>query len=126
MRTLALFLLFAALDAKAEVDPVTELAAKYKHASSEKERMNVCIEVIDRGIVSFGSSVKVFDAIFGTKLVDQIPKPGEPMELGGVNFAEQPKIESEEIQTPTVGRYCQVEFGSQGSIYSYHLSNMHK
>jgi hypothetical protein len=126
MKTLVLFLLLAALNAKANVDPVNELTAKYKCASSEKERMNVCIEVIDRGIIAFGSSVKVFDAIFGTKLVDQIPKPGEPMELGGVYFAEQPKIESEEIQTPTVGWYCQVEFDSHGTIHSYHLSNQHK
>jgi hypothetical protein len=126
MRTFALILTIAVVSANGSIDPVEELAGKYKRASSEKERMNVCIEVIDQGVLRPGCSVKVFDAIFGTKLGEHIPEPGDPLEIGGVYFAEQPKIESYEIQTPAVGWYCQVEFGSHGVIHTYHLSNIHK
>lgn len=126
MKTFALIFIIAALPANGAINFVEELAAKYKHATSEKERMSICIEAIDRGLISVGSSVKVFDAIFGTKLVDQIPAPGEPIELGGVYFAEQPKIVSNEVQTPAVGWYCQIEFDQTGAIHRYHLSNIHK
>ena len=126
MKTLALIFTLATLTAYGRVNPVEELAAKYKRASSERERMAICIEAIDRGFIHVGGSVKIFDAIFGTKLTEQLPERGQPWEKGGVNFAEQLKIEREDEQTPFIGWYCQVEFDDQGTIRSYFLSNMHK
>jgi hypothetical protein len=103
-----------------------ELSAKYKHAVSEKERLNICIEAIDLGILSQGSSVQAFDALFGTNWVAELPRAGEPLEKGYVNFAEQPKPGRDDEQTPFVGWYCAIEFDSHGIVHSYYLSNSHK
>jgi len=127
MKSFALIFILATLTADGSINPVEELAAKYKRASSERERMTICIEAIDRGFVHVGGSVKIFDAIFGTKLAEQLPERGEPWEKGGVHFAEQLKIEKDNVQQiPFIGWYCQVEFDDQGTIRSYFLSNMHK
>ena len=126
MKTVVLLLGFMLLNDNVDVATVNELAAQYKRASSEKERMNICIDAIDRGVVSSGVSVTVFDAIFGTRLVDQIPALGEPLEKGGVFFASQPKRVSDDIQMPVMGWYCAVEFDARGIIHTYHLSNLHK
>ncbi len=126
MKVFALIFTLTALTVYGSINPVEELAAKYKRASSERKRMAVCIEAIDRGLIHVGGSVTVFDGIFGTKLSKQLPERGEPWEKGGVNFAEQLKTEREDEQTPFIGWYCQVEFDDQGTIRSYFLSNMQK
>jgi hypothetical protein len=115
------------MNAFGSIDPVEEFAAKYKRASSEQERMAICIEVIDRGLISVGNSVKTFDAIFGTMLMKQLPAPGAPLKKGGVDFAEQLKVEKDDVQQiPHIGWYCEVEFDDQGTIRRYFLSNMGK
>ena len=127
MKLCALTLALTIMSAYANIDPAEEFAAKYKRASSERERLAICIDVIDRGLISVGTSVKTFDAIFGTKLMKQLPAPGEPFEKGGIDFAEQLKIEKDNAQqVPYVGWYCQIEFDNQGTIRSYFLSNMSK
>lgn len=126
MKNFLFLLALLITNARADDASVNDLAAKYKRASSEKGRMNVCIEAIDRGILSQGSSVQAFDAIFGTNWVAELPSAGEPMEKGFVNFAEQLKVERDDEQTPFVGWYCAIEFDSHGIIHSYYLSKSHK
>jgi len=127
MKLCALTLVLTIMSAYGNIDPVEQFSAKYKRASSERERMAVCIEVIDRGLISVGGSVKTFDAIFGTQLMKQLPASGEPFEKGGIDFAEQLKIEKDNPQqVPYVGWYCEIEFDHHGTIRSYFLSNMHK
>jgi hypothetical protein len=127
MKLYALTLALTIISAYGHIDPVEEFSTKYKRASTERERMAVCIEVIDKGLISVGASVKTFDAIFGTKLMKQLPAPGEPFEKSGIDFAEQLKIEKDNAQqVPYVGWYFQIEFDHQGTIRSYFLSNMSK
>ena len=103
-----------------------ELSAKYKHAVSEEKRMGICIDAINRGLVSRGCSIKAFDSLFGSTLSKDVPAPGQPMERGTLNFGDQPTPESDDVAVPFVGWYLAVEFDSNGLIQNYYLSNLHK
>lgn len=117
---------YSLVQGREEASPMEELSAKYKHAASEQERMGICVNAINRGLVYRGCSIKTFDSLFGTTLSKDVPAVGQPMERGTVNFADQPSAESDEVAVPFVGWYLAVEFDSSGLIQNYYLSNLHK
>ncbi|HKP03955.1 MAG TPA: hypothetical protein VJU77_11435 [Chthoniobacterales bacterium] len=105
---------------------MNEFASKYKLASSEKERMQLCIEAIDLGLVYRGGSIRDFDSLFGTRLSANIPAKGKSVEKGCLFFVDNPPSPSEDIAAVMTGWYLVVEFDSGGMIQNYFLSNLHK
>ena len=103
-----------------------DMAARYKAATAEKDKMAVCIEVMDNGLLQRGTSVKTIDAIFGSHLANDLPRQRGAVGKGAVRFAEQPPPTGEAVANPYVGWYLGLEFDSEGSIRKYYLSNQSK
>ena len=110
---------------------MNELSAKYRQASSEKEKMNICIQAIDQGVICRGCSIEAFDSVFGTSLSKKVPGLQEMKERGlmgrgRLDFAESPPSASDDVQAAQMGWYLMVEFDFRGLIQDYFLSNLHK
>jgi len=114
---------------------MNDLSEKYKHASSEKERMAICIQAIDQELICRGCSIEAFDNLFGTRLNKKVPGLQEIKEegrilnymgRGRVDFNENPPSPSDDVQAVETGWYVWVEFDYRGLIQDYYLSNLHK
>jgi hypothetical protein len=117
---------YCPVQAETNATLTNELSAKYKQASSEKEKMDICIQAIDQGVIRRGGSIEASDTVFGTSLSKEIPARGKSVAKGVVFFAENPPSPSEDIAGAMVGWYLVVEFDSRGVIQNYFLSNLHK
>ena len=104
-----------------------EFVKKYKTASSEQQRLQLCIDVINQGFIYRGGPVGNIDQIFGTAYSKTIPAKGQPLESGVVDFGNPlPPPASDTVAAAHTGWYLAFEFDQQGSIQSYYLSNLHK
>lgn len=104
-----------------------ELAHKFASSDSEEERMAICINLIDLKIVRRGCQIVTIDQAFGTTLSKRIPRKGQPMEKGTVDFVKQ-KFDSRNLAVSVghTGWYLAVEYDSNGAVQNYYLSNLHK
>jgi len=104
---------------------IAQLSRKYSHASSEKEKMAICIEAIDSGIICQGASITDVDLLFGTNFSKWLPDKGGEDEIRTVNFVD-PIGGSETVQAAMRGWYLVVVYGENGIIRKYYLTNIHK
>ena len=104
-----------------------DFAKRYKAATSEEQRVHLCIDFINRGAICRGGPIGNIDQIFGTDYSRKPPAKGQPDETGVVNFTNprQPPP-SDAVGAASTGWYLAFKFDYQGSIQDYHLSNLHK
>jgi len=77
-----------AADSGAQGSKSVDLARAYRHAKTEKERRDLCIAMIDGGLIRRGVSIREIDELCGTAFSGRpLPKKGDT-EVGVVHFAE--------------------------------------
>jgi hypothetical protein len=106
---------------------IHDFAQKYDGARTERERLMVCIDAVDKKIIFRTGQVRVIDQVFGTRYSESLPAKGNPFARGFVHFSDQPAPHpSNAYARPYVGWYFTFEFDHTGSIQSYYFSNLHK
>ena len=129
MRTLTLYAIvglamtsFCIGEPKEPQDALDELSARYRNASTERQRLNICIDAIDRDLISVGAAVKTVDRLFGTHFERDIPSKGSLKR--GVFFTDSITPFEESPTAAPKGWTLIVEFDSDGRIVSYLLSKL--
>jgi hypothetical protein len=104
-----------------------DFAKKYKAASSEQQRLQLCIDAINQGAIYRGGRIGNIDQIFGSGYSKNLPAHGKPLERGVVDFGNPlASPSSDTIAAAHTGWYLAFEFDFQGTIQNYYLSNLHK
>jgi len=104
---------------------IERLAARFKKASSEIARRDMCITAMDSGLISVGMRIQDIDRLFGTELSKSIPKKRGDAETGFIDFAPQASSPSGTEQVAYVGWYLSVEFDGRGFVLTYYITNAH-
>jgi hypothetical protein len=106
---------------------VSTLAYNYSRAASDRERLAVCLEAIEAGVIAEGQPVSAVDEIFGTELAQYVPFEDQP----GVGYAELPLtcpprdyVTAEDVanQPTPIGWRLIVEYDSFGTLLNYVLT----
>ena len=130
---------------------MNELSVKYRNATTDDERRDVCIKAIDYRLIRRGASISTLDRIFGTSfhssstnslpsvIANSLPShfsfPSESDAKGGiVYFAPQittpPKhlpYRADSVSVGRVGWYFAFEIDPySGAIWTYYVSNVHR
>lgn len=105
---------------------IAELKRLYEAAKSESERRAVCLRAIDEGVIRNGGHVSSVDGIFGTHFANDLPTRKEGTRNASVDFGSSPGRADNSTKTAQVGWVLSVEYGDDGSLYNYSLSNMKK
>lgn len=101
---------------------------------SERERIQICIDAIDRKIICQGCSVESIDRIFSTnfKVPDESTKGFDSLYSGVVHFRDDDtrplKVDDNAASALPArkGWYLAFKYKKNGSIYDYYLSNTGK
>jgi hypothetical protein len=109
-----------------EVVSATELRRLYENAKSEDEKRQVCLRAIDGGAIRTLRHVSSIDEIFGTHFANDLPTRKEGTRKASVDFGSSPGRADNSTKTAQVGWFLTVEYGDDGSLYNYSLSNMKK
>jgi hypothetical protein len=103
------------------------LQKKYRRASTEREKLELCIAAINREVIHRGCPVKDVEALFGTSLTEEgLPEKGAPMARGVVDFGKFLKPPADDVAGGWEGWYLVVIFDHVGKVQNYYLSNLHK
>ncbi len=106
---------------------VREFSNKYKHSITDREKLLLCIDAIDQGVIYPSGSVKAIDQIFGTDWSNKLPGEGEPHKMEVVYFGRHfGGSEARGIPEWYSGWYLAFEFDHTGTIWKYYLSNVGK
>jgi hypothetical protein len=129
--TTAFFVLACfSLACSAQDDELAKMSQAYKNGS-EQERLKICIEAIDKGIICRGCSVVGMDRLFSTNfsVPDESTKGFDSLHKEIVHFRDQvdqvpsnPHMAAAEKK----GWYLAFRYSESGKIVDYHLSNLGK
>ena len=97
----------------------------YAKAKTEKERRNICLEAIDRGVIARGKRLSNVKEIFGEDFSADIGKDAAGFSYGVVNFS-KPIKGGPDTSNFFLGWYMTVYYDKSGYIYKYDLTNLHK
>jgi hypothetical protein len=106
----------------------SELKKLYRGATSEIQRRNVCLEVIDSGAIIRTGPVATVDEIFSTDFAKNLPTKQEIRKTGVVDFDVQTESTAKEMAEATghKGWFLAIEYDFNGEIQNYYLTNLHK
>jgi hypothetical protein len=103
-----------------------DLAKRFKEASSERQKLNLCIEAMDKHLLENETPVKTFDGLFGTDFTKSIPSKKSETAQAALMLADQPEPAGDAVANDYVGWYLAIEFDARGLIRKYYLTNLHK
>ena len=105
---------------------VTELKQRYRSATNEQERREVCLLAIDQGLIKRTGPISAIDELFDTRFADKLPSEKENTKIVTVDFV-RPHISSDNsIPASRTGWFLAVSYDYNGEIQNYYLTNLHK
>jgi hypothetical protein len=105
---------------------IAELKRLYDVAKSESERRAVCLRAIDEGIIRNGGHISSVDKIFGTHFANDLPTRKEGTRNSSVDLSRSAVGPDKSTDTAQAGWFLSVEYGDDGSLYNYFLTNINK
>jgi hypothetical protein len=100
-----------------------QLRQRYEVAGSEQEKRAVCLQAIDEGFIQRDGPVTSLDSIFGTNLSES--REMDKHNWTVVHFGAEIRGTPDRAGGWT-GWYLAVEYFQDGTIETYHLTNLHK
>jgi hypothetical protein len=100
-------------------------AERYKEATSDRERLLVCIDAIDEEVIGYFSTVETIDQIFGSLWSRKLPDKGDPPALGVIELGHREAVPPG-AQGGYVGWLFFFRYTDNGIITGYYLTNLHK
>lgn len=122
-----------ACSSAADDEQIRKMSEAFKNGS-ERERIQICIDAIDKKIICQGCSVEGMDRIFSTnfKVPDESTKGFDSLYSGVVHFRDDDthpvSVEGNAASALPArkGWYLAFKYKKNGSIYDYYLSNTGK
>ncbi|WP_147300576.1 hypothetical protein [Lysobacter silvisoli] len=116
-----------------EGDRIAQMSEAYRNGT-ERDRLLICIDAIDKGLICRGCHVGTMDRIFSTRFStpDGGAKGYDALYKGVVHFRDEdprPKetgADATSAASPTKGWYLAFRYTENGSIYDYQLSDLSK
>lgn len=105
---------------------IAELKGLYQAAPSELERRALCLRAIDEGAIQPFGPVSSVDEILGTRFASDLPARGEEARKASVDLAPPVSGSDNSGATPKAGWVLAVEYGDNGKLYHYSLTNIHR
>ncbi len=99
---------------------------KYRQTTSETQRLNLCIDAINRGLIYSGEPIAAIDKLFGTSYSADLPSRKERVQTVAIDFMPFIKSPRNDAQGEHVGWYLAVTYNFKGMIEDYYLTNLHK
>jgi hypothetical protein len=111
-----------------DVHDVESARRSFERANGAQSRRNVAIAILDSGLIGKWRSVSEVDRIFGTDFYAKRKEivPGRKYTAGVIFLEEQPDIADEDVAVEPVGWYLVFEFGPDGTLHNYYLTNASK
>jgi hypothetical protein len=119
----------AATNTSSIEDKMKTFAKRYKEATSEKQRLLLCIDAINQGLIYVGEPVVDFDRLFGTDYSRELAAARQPLETRTIHFYPLPPPPLEpsgmiHAQAVSKGWYLVFRFNSYGHIADYYVTNI--
>lgn len=103
-----------------------KLHKQYSSLATPRERLDFCIDLIDKGVIDIGVSYQYLKGIFGDNLWIASGRVGKERAVIRLRFSPQTFSKDVTMASSWVGWYLHLEFEPSGKLEKYWLSNLHK